>query len=233
MGRNKLEICNTISFHPFFLPHLINGHSFNKIAFDVRAIDWNLFFCCPRFNTHETRIYFKCQPVDVCLINVGLVIIIEMTYPREPVEEGVAPDRIKNETTTTTTTTSTVDPNIQQKIDSIKNVASTVRDISASIRDTVRALRESGAIDELIAAVHEATITMRDTTIEISKISKDLKERGMIKDTAKTLDETVAAANGAAESFRQTVEDMKEAAPQTAEVIKKARESIKAKKGNR
>ena len=53
-------------------------------------------------------------------------------------------------------------------------------------------MRESGAIDELIAAVHEATITMRDTTIEISKISKDLKERGMIKDTAKTLDETVA-----------------------------------------
>ena len=52
---------------------------------------------------------------------------------------------------------------------------------------------------------------MRDTTIEISKISKDLKERGMIKDTAKTLDETVAAANEAAESFRQTVEDMKEA----------------------
>ncbi|MGA6991934.1 MAG: hypothetical protein WBX81_16070, partial [Nitrososphaeraceae archaeon] len=104
------------------------------MAFDIRAIYWNLFFCCPRFNTHETRIYFKSQPVDVCLINVGLVIILEMTYPREPVEDGVAPDRIKNETTTTTTTTtSTVDPNIQQKIDSIKNVASTVRDISASI----------------------------------------------------------------------------------------------------
>ena len=148
----------------------------------------------PRFNTHETRTYFKSQPVDVCLINVGLVIVIEMTYSREPVEEGVAPDKIRNDTaTTTTTTTSTVDPNIQQKIDSIKNVASTVRDISASIRDTVRALRESGAIDELIAAVHEATITMRDTTIEISKISRDLKERGMIKDTAKTLDETVGS----------------------------------------
>ena len=148
------------------------------MAFDVSAIDWNLFFCCPRFNTHETRIYFKSQPVDVCLINVGLVIIIEMSYPREPVEEGEAPDKIRNDTTTTTTTTtSSVDPNIQQKIDSIKNVASTIRDISASIRDTVRALRESGAIDELIAAVHESTITMRDTTIEISKISKDLKER--------------------------------------------------------
>ena len=49
-----------------------------------------------------------------------------MSYPREPVEEGEAPDKIRNDTaTTTTTTTSTVDPNIQQKIDSIKNVAST------------------------------------------------------------------------------------------------------------
>ena len=37
----------------------------------------------------------------------------------------------------------------------------------------------------------------------------------------------------AAESFRQTVEDMKEAAPQTAEVIKKARERVKTKKENR
>jgi CHAT domain len=57
----------------------------------------------------------------------------------------------------------------------------------------------------------EGTDVTRDTTIEISKTSKDLKERGMIKDTAKTIDETVAAANEAAESFRQTVEDMKEA----------------------
>jgi methyl-accepting chemotaxis protein len=55
----------------------------------------------------------------------------------------------------------------------------------------------------------------------------------MIKDTAKTLDETVASANEAAESFRQTVEDIKEASPQTAEVIKKARERTKTKKANR
>ena len=85
----------------------------------------------------------------------------------------------------------------------------------------------------MVAAVHEATITMRDTTIEISKISRDLKERGMIRDTAKTLDETIAAANESAESFRQTVEDMKEAAPQTAEVIRKARERVKTKKASR
>jgi methyl-accepting chemotaxis protein len=74
---------------------------------------------------------------------------------------------------------------------------------------------------------------MRDTTLEISKISRDLRERGLIRDTAKTLDETVAAANEAADSFRQTVEDTKAAAPQTAEVIKKARERVKTKKNNR
>ena len=111
----------------------------------------------------------------------------------DEITKDIAEDRVTTEATPTTTTMSNVDPNIQQKIDSIKNVAIAIRNISASIRDTVRALRESGAIDELIAAVHEATITMRDTTIEISKISRDLKERGMIKDTAKTLDETVAA----------------------------------------
>ena len=71
-----------------------------------------------------------------------------MTYSSEPVEEGDAPDRSD---TAKTTTTTTVDQNVKQKIDSIKNVASTIRDISARIRDTVRALRESGAIDELIA----------------------------------------------------------------------------------
>ena len=75
-----------------------------------------------------------------------------MTYSSEPVEEGDAPDR--SDTAKTTTTTTTVDQNVKQKIDSIKKVASTIRDISASISDTVRALRESGAIDELIAAIH-------------------------------------------------------------------------------
>lgn len=182
---------------------------------------------------------------EISYINVRALIISEMTYPKDNVrpsnvsgasdttDSSKMYDNPTEEATKSTTTTSTVDPNIQQKIDSIKNVASTIRDVSASIRDTVRALRESGAVDELIAAVHEATITMRDTTLEISKISRDLRERGMIRDTAKTLDETVSAANEATNSFRQTVEDTKAAAPQTAEVIKKARERVKTKKNNR
>lgn len=38
-------------------------------------------------------------------------------------------------------------------------------------------------IDQLIEPVHEATFTVRGTMIEISVTSKDLNERGMIKDT--------------------------------------------------
>ena len=69
----------------------------------------------------------------------------------DAITKDIAEDRVTTEATPTTTTTSNVDPNIQQKIDSIKNVAISIRNILASIRDTVRALRESGAIDELIA----------------------------------------------------------------------------------
>ena len=43
-------------------------------------------------------------------------------------------------------------------------------------------------IDQLIEPVHEAAFTVRGTMIEISVTSKDLNERGIIKDTATRLD---------------------------------------------
>ena len=102
---------------------------------------------------------------DRSYINVKALIRSEMTYPKgttrpsnvagtsdttnstemtdsttETAETAEVAETAEAETTetTTTTTTSAMDPNIQQKIDSIKNVASTIRDISASIRDTVQ-----------------------------------------------------------------------------------------------
>jgi len=49
-----------------------------------------------------------------------------------------------------------------------------------------------------------------------------------IDKTKKVLDETVALANEAAERFRQTVEGMKESAPHTTEVIKRAKERVRS-----
>jgi hypothetical protein len=56
--------------------------------------------------------------------------------PAAEITKGIAEDRVKTEATPTTTTASSVDPNIQQRIDSINNVAIAIRNIAASISDT-------------------------------------------------------------------------------------------------
>ena len=77
-------------------------------------------------------------------------------------------------------TAPTVDHSTQKTIQTIKDVASNIREASSRMRDVVRALRESGAIDDHIA-IHEAMIAARDTTREINNTAKELKERGVIK----------------------------------------------------
>ena len=52
----------------------------------------------------------------------------------------------------------------------------------------VRTVRQSGAIDEVSTAVHEAVITVRDGTKEINEIAKALK------DTAVQVEGTAIAA---------------------------------------
>ncbi len=81
--------------------------------------------------------------------------------------------------------TVTLDEKTQKTIDSIKNIASNIREASNKTRDTVRVLRQSGAINELTAAISEAMIAARDTTREINETAKDLRDRGVIRDTAR------------------------------------------------
>jgi hypothetical protein len=45
---------------------------------------------------------------------------------------------------------------------------------------------------QLTAAIQEAMIAARDTTREINETAKELKERGVIKDTATGVEKTVA-----------------------------------------
>ena len=51
----------------------------------------------------------------------------------------------------------------QQTADAIKNIAKNNRETSYKMREAVRAIRQSGAIDELTEAVREATIAARDS----------------------------------------------------------------------
>lgn len=115
-----------------------------------------------------------------------------------------------------------IDPSTQKTIQTIKDVASNIREASSRMRDVVRALRESGAIDELTSAIHEAMIAARDTTREINNTAKELKERGVIKYTATAVEETAAAAREIGESMIHTAQQVGESAPLTGETIRNA-----------
>jgi uncharacterized protein YjgD (DUF1641 family) len=125
---------------------------------------------------------------------------------------------------------STIDPNTQKTIETIRNVASNIREAAARMRDTVRSLRQSGVIDELTKAIHESMIAARDTTQEISEIAKELREEGVIRDTATTIEETATAAREISQSARHTAKQVGESAPTTGEALRKAAERIKSRK---
>jgi methyl-accepting chemotaxis protein len=98
------------------------------------------------------------------------------------------------------------------------------------MRDMVRAVRQSGAIDELATAVHEAMIAARDTTKEISETAKELKERGVIKGTAVSVDETAIAAHEISETVKHTAQQIGESVPVTSETLKEAATKVRSKR---
>jgi hypothetical protein len=71
-------------------------------------------------------------------------------------------------TSTTRTTTMSIiarirDVTPQQTAEAIKNIAKNICETSYKMREAVRAIGQSGAIDELTEAVCEATIAARDS----------------------------------------------------------------------
>jgi methyl-accepting chemotaxis protein len=93
----------------------------------------------------------------------------------------------------------------EQTAEAIKNIARNIRESSYKMREAVRAIRQSGAIDELSEAVKEATIAARDTAKEINDAAKDMKERGVIRETISAAEEVNIAARETAQTVRETV----------------------------
>jgi len=101
--------------------------------------------------------------------------------------------------------TSLKDMTPEQTADAIKNIARNIRESSYKMREAIKAIRQSGAIDELTEAVREATIAARDTAIEISDTAKDMRERGVIRETIIAAEEVNVAARETAQIVRETV----------------------------
>ena len=73
-------------------------------------------------------------------------------------------------------------------------------------------------------------IAARDTTIEICETAKDLRERGVIKETATNVEETAAAAREIGETAKHTVQQVGESIPLTGEALRKAANKTKSKR---
>ena len=112
----------------------------------------------------------------------------------------------KNSSTSATARiTSLKDMTPEQTADAIKNIARNIRESSYKMREAIKAIRQSGAIDELTEAVREATIAARDTAVEISETAKDMRERGVIRETIIAAEEVNVAARETAQTVRETV----------------------------
>ena len=101
--------------------------------------------------------------------------------------------------------TSLKDMTPEQTADAIKNIARNIRESSYKMREAIKAIRQSGAIDELTEAVREATIAARDTAVEISDTAKEMRERGVIRETIIAAEEVNLAARETAQTVRETV----------------------------
>src|SRR5215469_5971076 len=111
-------------------------------------------------------------------------------------------------------------PSTQKALDTIRDVA----EASVRIRDLVRAVRQSGAIDEVSTAVQEAVIAARDGTKEINEIAKALKG------TAAQVEETAIAAREIGKAMRHLTQRINRSAIVTSETVREAPTKVKSKK---
>ena len=140
----------------------------------------------------------------------------------------------ENNTSTVNTSrpTSIKDMTPEQTAQAIKNIARNIRESSHKMREAVRAIHQSGAIDELTEAVREATIAARDTAKEINDVARDMKERGVIQETIVAAEEVNIAARDTAQTVRETVAKKPSVGPESSNVTERAAARSKTKEGS-
>src|ERR687898_605114 len=147
-----------------------------------------------------------------------------MVTPTIPSDESNAANisRVRGNTSTTNTSTGmapTVDA--QKTAETIKGIARRIREESIRMRELVIAIRQSGAVEELVDSFREASLATRDTAKEINEAARALRDRGAIRETAVAIDETAKAAQETAETVRFAAREVGEAAPISSEAVRK------------
>jgi uncharacterized protein Yka (UPF0111/DUF47 family) len=149
--------------------------------------------------------------------------MVTPTIPSDETETDTANASRVSRNTSTTDTTAGMTPSIdaQQTAETIRGIARRIREESIRMRELVVAIRQSGAVEELVDSFREASLATRDTAKEINDAARALRERGAIRETAVAIDETTKAAQETAETVRVAAREVGEAAPITSETVRK------------
>jgi gas vesicle protein len=116
-----------------------------------------------------------------------------------------------------------------QAAESIKNVSKDIRESSSSLRELILTLIRSGAMEEMVRTIIETTTAIRDTANEINDAIKDLKEREIIRDTARAVEGTTSSARDTIKTAKDTTREVADTTPTTAKMLKEAIERVKPK----
>lgn len=115
----------------------------------------------------------------------------------------------------------------KKTLETIQNISKKVREYSSTMRETMKTLRESDAIPEMAEAIRYASFAVRDTVNDISETTKDLKKRGIIVDTAASIETTLKSAGNSIAIVKEMTLDGAKASPHTTKAINNGIESLK------
>ena len=91
------------------------------------------------------------------------------------------------------------------------NNAKNISETSFTARDLIHTLLKTAAIEELVRTIFETTIAIRDTAKEFNDIARDLKEKGIIKNTANVVLDTKNITRNTTEIAKSNKEEQEEA----------------------
>ena len=116
---------------------------------------------------------------------------------------------------------------VQETVGSIQNISKNIRDYSLKMRETMKTLRESGAIPEMAQAICEGSFAVRDTLKDINAATQDLKNNGVIVDTANALENTLKSAEKSITIVKEITAEAGRTSPRTAKSLQDGIDMVK------
>lgn len=119
--------------------------------------------------------------------------------PTNPKVKRVINFTLYNNNMAQTVTSSKREMTPEEIADNVKKTAKNVRDAAIRVRMVVKALQETGAMNDVAEAVREAAITSHYTAKQISVTAKEIERTGVVKEVGN-------AATKIKESAKSTVQ---------------------------